>query len=50
MLPTGDLFSFILFSRQFIPRQAADLFEPLALSVKTALLPFTGRVFDESTS
>ena len=50
ILPTGDLFSFILFSRQLIPRQAADLFEPLALSVKSVLLPFTGRVFDEPAS
>jgi hypothetical protein len=49
IFPTGDLFSLILFSRQFIPCQAADLFEPLAVSVRLALLPFTGQVFDPAS-
>jgi len=42
MLPSGDLFALILFSKIPIPRATADLFAPLALSVKLALLEFDG--------
>ncbi|SIO57711.1 PAS domain S-box-containing protein [Singulisphaera sp. GP187] len=42
VLPGGDLFAVILFSRVPIPRATADLFKPLALSVKLAVLPFAG--------
>jgi hypothetical protein len=42
MLPSGDLFALVLFSKTAIPRATADLFAPLALSVKLALLPFDG--------
>ncbi len=42
MLPSGDLFALTLFSKTSIPRATADLFAPLALSVKLALLPFDG--------
>ena len=46
LMPSGDLFATILFSRTFIPRDVADLFKTLALNVKVALLPFAGdRVF-----
>ncbi len=46
MLPTGDLFAIVLFSRAPVPVDTADLFAPLALSVKVAVLPFTGgRIF-----
>lgn len=46
MLPSAELFAVILFSKVFIPRQTADLFRTLALSVKVALLPFGGgRIF-----
>lgn len=46
VLPTGDLFVTILFSRRHIPRQTADMFKTLALNVKLAILPFAGaRVF-----
>jgi hypothetical protein len=46
LLPGGDLFAVILFSRAFIPRVTADLFKILALSAKLALLPFaSGPVF-----
>lgn len=46
LLPSGDLFATILFSKTFIPREVADLFKTLALNVKVALLPFVGaRVF-----
>jgi hypothetical protein len=40
LLPSGNLFAVILFTRVPIPRDTADLFRPLALSVKLAILPF----------
>jgi hypothetical protein len=46
MLPTGDMFALLLFSKVAIPRSTAELFQPLALSVKLAILPFAeGPVF-----
>lgn len=46
MLPAGDLFAVILFSRVRIPRERADLFRTLSLNVKLAILPFAdGPVF-----
>ncbi|MFM8550852.1 MAG: ATP-binding protein, partial [Nitrospiraceae bacterium] len=42
LLPTGSLFTVILFSKVPIPRETAELFKTLALSVKIALLPFDG--------
>lgn len=48
LLPGGDLFVVILFSRVPISREVADLFRPLALSAKLAVLPFTaGPIFTE---
>jgi hypothetical protein len=44
-LPSGELFSLIIFSRAHITRATAELFKPLALAIKLALLPFDGRVF-----
>jgi len=41
VLPPADLFAIILFSRLPIGRDTANMFAPLALSVKLALLPFT---------
>jgi signal transduction histidine kinase len=47
MLPSGDLFSVILFSRVPIDRETANLFRTVALSVKLILLPFVwGPVFE----
>lgn len=40
LLPSGELFATILFSKTEIPRDVADLFKTLALNVKLALLPF----------
>jgi hypothetical protein len=40
MLPSGNLFVVILFSKVPIPRETADLFKPLSLSVKLTVLPF----------
>lgn len=46
VLPTGDLFATVLFTRSAVPRETAELFRPLALSVKLAVLPFAwGPVF-----
>lgn len=42
MLPSGNLFTLILFARAPIARQVTEYFRPLALSVKMALLPFDG--------
>jgi serine phosphatase RsbU (regulator of sigma subunit) len=41
ILPTGDLFSVVLFSRVAVPPQTAHLFRVLALSVKLAVLPYS---------
>jgi hypothetical protein len=43
VLPSGNLFAIILFSKIPVPRQTADMFRSLALSVKIAILPFDGR-------
>ncbi|HJZ95643.1 MAG TPA: hypothetical protein VKE70_04010 [Candidatus Solibacter sp.] len=43
LFPSGNLFAVILFTTVAIPRQTADLFAPLALSVKLAVLPFEDR-------
>lgn len=40
MLPGGRLFAVILFLKAAVTREVADLFAPLALSVKLAFLPF----------
>lgn len=45
MLPSGDLFAVIMFSKVQIPREVAELFKPLALSTKLAVLPFERAVF-----
>src|SRR5262249_3032146 len=42
VLPGGDLFAVILFSKIHIPRETAELIKPLALSVKVALLSTSG--------
>jgi hypothetical protein len=44
ILPSGNLFAIIIFSKAKISRQTADLFRSLALSVKVAILPFDGGV------
>jgi hypothetical protein len=43
ILPSGNLFVIIMFSKVAIPRQTADMFKSLALSVKIAILPFDGK-------
>lgn len=43
LLPSGDVFAAILFSKVPISRQTVELFRTLALSVKLAILPFARR-------
>jgi len=50
MLPSGNLFAVILFTKVPIPRETADLFRPLALSVKLAILPFDSGLEDTRPS
>ena len=46
VLPPGELFATIVFTRVAVSRETADLFRTLALNVKVAMLPFAGaRVF-----
>ncbi|MBC7839579.1 MAG: response regulator [Nitrospiraceae bacterium] len=40
LLPSGELFALILFSRTYISQDTATLFKPYALAVKAAFLPF----------
>jgi PAS domain S-box-containing protein len=42
LLPGGELFTVIMFSRVTIPRETADMFRTIALWVKLAFLPFAG--------
>ena len=45
-LPPDDIFAVILFSKVAISRETAEIFRPLALSMKVAVLPLVpGRVF-----
>jgi len=45
ILPSGNLFVVIMFTKVSVPRQTADMFRSLALSVKVAILPLMERVF-----
>lgn len=42
VLPSGNLFATVLFSKVPVVRETANLFKTLALSVKLAILPFDG--------
>lgn len=47
LLPSGNLFAVILFTRVGLPEGAAELFRTLALSVQLAILPHDGKgLFD----
>jgi two-component system, NtrC family, sensor kinase len=47
VLPSGELFAVILFSRAQIPPETAQQFQPLALAAKLAVLPYTaGPIFE----
>ena len=45
VLPSGNLFACILFSRIPLTAEVADMFKPLSLAMKVPLLPFEGAVF-----
>ena len=45
VLPSGDLFALILFTRLVLRPETADLFRTLALSVKATVVPFTFKAF-----
>ena len=49
VLPSGDLFALILFTKVRLSSETADLFRTLALSVKATLVPFTFKVFAGSS-
>jgi hypothetical protein len=42
ILPSGEMFALILFSRVSIPTSTANMFRPLAVSAKLAVMPFVG--------
>ena len=42
LLPSGEFFAIIMFSKVAIPRDTAEMFSTLALAVKLVLLPFIG--------
>lgn len=44
ILPSGNLFAIIIFTKVQFPRETADLFKTVALSVKMAVLSFAGKV------
>lgn len=44
VLPSGHVFSVVMFSRVAIPVETARLFRTIAVSVKLALMPFVGAV------
>ena len=48
MLPLGDIFVVVLFSKVPIPRETAELFRTLALNVKVAALRFDEAVFADT--
>jgi hypothetical protein len=43
VLPSGELYAMILFTRVPVARQVAELFKTLSLNLKMALLPFVDR-------
>ena len=46
MLPDGNLFAIIIFSKVYVPKETADMFKTLSLNVKMAILPFVnGKIF-----
>lgn len=50
VLPSGNIFSVLMFSKVHITGEAADLFRTLALDVKIALMPFENSVFAKAPS
>jgi len=40
LLPSGNIFSIVVFAKVTVPRELMDYFRPLTLNVKMAILPF----------
>lgn len=48
LLPSGDMFTVLMFLKVFVPQTIVELIRPLALNVKTAILPFdNGQFFQD---
>ena len=45
LLPSGDMFTVLMFLKVIVPQTIVELIRPLALNVKTAILPFDNRKF-----
>ncbi|MBE7446584.1 MAG: hypothetical protein HS132_15660 [Planctomycetia bacterium] len=43
MLPTGNLFTVVVFSKMKVPRNTAEMFKYLALNTRMAVLPFVSK-------
>lgn len=43
MLPTGNLFTVVIFSKTRVPRNTAEMFKYLALNTRMAVLPFVSK-------
>ncbi|MCP2731394.1 hypothetical protein [Limnofasciculus baicalensis] len=43
LLPSGNLFAIIMFSKVHITQRTAEIFKTLASNVKSVLLPFDGK-------
>jgi hypothetical protein len=50
LLPSGNLFAIIMFSKVQMTPSTTDMFKTLALNVKSALLPFDGKAVFEKPS
>jgi signal transduction histidine kinase len=48
VLPTGDVFAVIMFSKVPISAEVADLFRNISLNIKIALMPFQNDVFAQA--
>ena len=46
ILPSGDVFTVIIFSKVRVSKETAEMCKPLALNVKLALLPYERKVFN----
>jgi signal transduction histidine kinase len=49
-LPSGQMYAVVIFFKIPIARETAELFKFLSLNVKTALLPFMGRLFADTAA
>jgi len=45
LLPSGDMFTVLMFLKVIVPQAIVELIRPLALNVKTAILPFDNGEF-----